>query len=63
MVDEGMEGPESGSGHISEHAAVEHRHVEYHMALYRRHLAAHESVYARHGEQRSRLAEKHIADH
>jgi hypothetical protein len=63
MANDGMEGPESEPGHVWEHAVAEHRHVEEHSALYSRHLAAHESVYARHGEQRARLAERHVTDH
>jgi hypothetical protein len=63
MVNEEIQRPESGTGHVSEHAAVEHRHVDEHAALYSRHLAAHENVYARHREERERLAERHIADH
>ena len=63
MANEGMERPESGSGHAAEHAAVEHRHVDEHAALSSRHLAAHESLYARHGEEHASLAERHVTDH
>ena len=38
----------SDSGHVGEHATVEHhRHVEEHEALSSRHLAEHEKLYAR----------------
>ena len=36
MANEGTDRPESGSGHVTEHATVEHHHVEEHATLYSR---------------------------